>query len=32
MKEFLPFIGVGFIAGFAVGVLVNIWCLSSVLP
>lgn len=32
LKEFLPIIGVGFAMGFATGVLVNIWCLSSALP
>ena len=31
MKEYLPFIGVGFTAGFAIGVLINIWCLSTTL-
>ena len=32
MKEYLPFVGVGFAAGFAVGVLINIWCLSTTIP
>ena len=30
MKQFLPFVGVGFAAGFAIGVLINIWCLSTI--
>ena len=30
MKEFMPFLGVGFAAGFAIGVLINIWAFSSI--
>ena len=32
MKDYLPFVGVGFAAGFTVGVLINIWCLSTTIP
>ena len=32
LLELAPVLGVGFAAGFAVGVLVNIWCLSTVIP
>ncbi len=31
MKEYLLLIGMGFTAGFALGVLINIWCLSTTL-
>ena len=30
MKDYLPFIAVAFGAGFAAGVLVNIWALSTI--
>ena len=32
MKEFLPFIAGGFITGFSLGVLVDIWALLSLFP
>lgn len=32
LTEFAPVLGVGFATGFAVGILVNIWCLSTLLP
>ena len=32
LKEFAPVLGVGFAAGFAIGVLVNLWVLNSLLP
>lgn len=32
LKDYLPFIGVGFAAGFAFGIVLNLWCLSTALP
>ena len=31
LKEFAPVLGVGFAAGFSIGILVNQWALSSIL-
>ena len=32
MKEYLPFVGVGFVAGFIIGILIYIFCLSTIIP
>jgi len=32
LKDYLPFIGVGFLAGFATGIVINLWCLVATLP
>lgn len=32
MKEYFPIFLVGLMAGFSIGVLVNVWCLSTVIP
>lgn len=30
--EFAPYLGCGFAAGFAFGIVINLWCLSTALP
>lgn len=32
VKEFAPYIACGFAAGFALGIIINLWCLTTALP
>ena len=32
LKEFAPYIACGFATGFAFGIVLNLWCLSTALP
>lgn len=32
LKEYAPVLGVGFLTGLAIGIIVNVWCLNTLFP